>query len=173
MRSRGAAETLALHGFAGRLGEPRGIRSRSRDVDHALVRRGTPLAAVIISMSRGIIEIVRLREERVKGRVVVSRPWDVMIVHVHARWRDTRLVARARSASGDGARGDPTEEEKADLSTLFQQPWAGALRQPSIAAAIMIQTPRITAPPISAAATFLFSTISRWSSPGVHLSKSL
>ena len=51
--------------------------------------------------------------------------------------------------------------------------WAAGKVQPSIAAAMMMHKPMITAAAMMAAAMFLFSRISLLRSPGVHLSNSL
>ena len=94
-----------------------------------------------------------------KRRVIIADAGHVVVVGIDVLRADgRRLVAPARNSSARPADKPPINTNRM-LLLRFTLEAAEAI-QPSIAAATMMHTPRITAAATMAAATFLFSRIS-------------
>ena len=128
-----------------------------------------PRAAVVITLP-GNMMIVRVRIPGVIGCVIVARAAHVVIVRVD--------VVRGHHRTFRAASDNPDADQRAgqhqtNSAGTFQGGSNADGRHPIIDAAMMMHTPRMTAAPTIAAATFLFSTISLCRLPGVQKSKIL
>src|SRR5262249_10865650 len=130
---------------------------------------GRPGAAVIIALSGNVI-VIRVRIPCTVRGVVVARAAHVMIVGIDVVRGDFWFPRAAADNPGSGQR---TGQHQTDNPGTFHRRRKSARRHPMMDAAMMMQTPRMTAAPTMAAATFLFSTISLCRLPGVHRSNIL